>query len=214
MTLRYAEVDASGALAAEALLDPRVCECCQTSMAWTARGPLVVYRDRSDEEVRDIACVRRVDGRWSEPRAITAEQWRIGGCPVNGPSVAARGDDVVVAYFTAAAGRASVRLIRSSDAGATFGEPLVLDDQNPPGRVEVALAADGAAWICWLGRDGDAGAVLLRRVAADGRVSEVRVVARTGAARANGFPQLLALDDQLLFAWTDDGVQTARLRLR
>lgn len=214
MTLRYAEVGASGALAAEALLDPRVCECCQTSMAWTSRGPLVVYRDRSDEEVRDIACVRRVDGRWSEPRAITAEQWRVGGCPVNGPSVAARGDDVAVAYFTAAAGRASVRLIRSSDAGATFGEPLVLDDQNPPGRVEVALAADGAAWVCWLGRDGDGGAVLLRRVAADGRVSEVRVVARTGAARANGFPQLLALDDQLVFAWTDDGVQTARLRLR
>ncbi|MGC6486873.1 MAG: exo-alpha-sialidase [Planctomycetota bacterium] len=214
MTLRYAELTAAGALASESLLDPRVCECCQTSMAWTSQGPLVVYRDRSDEEVRDIACVRRVDGRWTAPRAVSSERWRIGGCPVNGPSVAARGDNVVVAYFTAAAGRASVRLTRSSDAGATFGEPLVLDDQNPPGRVEVALATDGAAWLCWLGRDGDEGVVLLRRVGPDGSVSDARVVARTGTGRGHGFPQLLALDGALLFAWTDGGVQTARLPLR
>lgn len=214
MTLRYAELSAAGVFSEEALLDPRVCECCQTSMAWTSRGPVVVYRDRSAQEVRDIACVRRVDGRWSKPRAITSEQWRIGGCPVNGPSIAARGDEVVVAYFTAAAGRASVRLVRSSDAGASFGDPLVLDDHNPPGRVEVVLAYDGAAWLCWLGRDGDGGVVMLRRVGADGALSDARVVARTGAARANGFPQVLALDDELVFAWTDDGVQTARLRLR
>lgn len=217
MTLRYAELGSSRELSAEAELDARVCECCQTSMAWTSRGPLVVYRDRSDGEVRDIACVRRVDGRWSAPRAITSEGWQIGGCPVNGPSVAARGDEVVVAYFTAAAGRASVRLIRSSDAGASFGAPLVIDDQNPPGRVEVALAADGVAWLCWLGRAPGAsgkGAVLLRRVTADGQVSEVTEVAETGAGRANGFPQLLVRDAELLVAWTDGGVQTARLPLR
>ena len=217
MTLRYAELASSGALSAEAELDARVCECCQTSMAWTTLGPLVVYRDRSDDEIRDIACARRVDGRWTAPRAITSEGWQIGGCPVNGPSVAARGSEVAVAYFTAAAGRASVRLIRSSDAGATFGAPLVLDDHNPPGRVEVALAADGAAWLCWLGRaqgGSEKGAVLLRRVGPDGARSEVTVVAETGLQRANGFPQLLVRDDELLVAWTDDGVQTARLPLR
>ena len=153
----------------------------------------------------------------SAPRAITSEGWQIGGCPVNGPSVAARGSEVVVAYFTAAAGRASVRLIRSSDAGASFGAPLVIDDQNPPGRVEVALAADGAAWLCWLGRAEGAsgkGAVLLRRVSAGGEVSEVAEVAETGSGRANGFPQLLVRDAELLVAWTDGGVQTARLPLR
>lgn len=214
MTLRYAELSAAGDLSAEALLDPRVCECCQTAMAWTSRGPLVVYRDRAVDEVRDIACVRRVDGRWTTPRAVATEGWQIGGCPVNGPSVAARGDDVVVAYFTAAADRASVRLIRSADGGATFGAPLVVDDQNPPGRVEVALAADGAAWLCWLGRAEDDGVVLVRRVGADGEPSDAQVVAKTGAGRGSGFPQLLAREGELLFAWTDDGVQTARLRLR
>ena len=214
MTLRYAELSARGDLSRGAELDARVCECCQTAMAWTSAGPLVVYRDRSDEEVRDIACVRRVDGEWSAPRAITSEQWKIAGCPVNGPSVAAQGDVVVVAYFTAAAGRASVRLIWSLDAGATFGAPLVVDDEDPPGRVEVLLAGDGAAWLCWLGRDEDAGAVLLRRVAPSGAMSDVRVIAPTSAGRSAGFPQVVACGDELLFAWTDDGVRTARLRLR
>ena len=214
MTLRYAELRGKGLLADEAQLDPRVCECCQTSMAWTSNGPLIVYRDRTLKEVRDISCVRRVRGRWTAPRAITSEGWQIAGCPVNGPSVAARGRVVVVAYFTAAAGRASVRLLRSTDAGASFGEPLVLDDENPAGRVEVVLAKDGAAWVCWLGRSGDAGAVLVRSVSADGQLSEVRTVAATGVDRANGFPHLLVRRDDVLFAWTDRGVRSARMELR
>ena len=36
-------------------LDDRVCECCSTSAAMTANGPVIVYRDRSADEVRDIA---------------------------------------------------------------------------------------------------------------------------------------------------------------
>jgi hypothetical protein len=214
MTLRYAVWATDGELEAAALLDERVCECCQTSMAVTSSGPVVVYRDRSDDEVRDIACVRRVDGEWTAPRRIVTEGWEIAGCPVNGPSIAARAERVVVAYFTAAGGKASVRLVRSEDAGASFGPPLVIDDENPPGRVEVCIDEDGAAWVCWLGRDADGGVVLLRRVDADGALGEVRVVAKTGASRANGFPQLASVGGALLFAWTDGGVQTARLQVR
>jgi hypothetical protein len=84
----------------------------------------------------------------------------------------------------------------------------------PPGRVEVCIDEDGAAWVCWLGRDADGGVVLLRRVDADGAHGDVRVVAKTGASRANGFPQLASVGGALLFAWTDGGVQTARLQVR
>src|SRR5215204_4429093 len=59
MTLRYAEVGADGRLSNEAVLDERICECCQTSAAVTAEGPLAVYRGRSASEVRDIHSVRR-----------------------------------------------------------------------------------------------------------------------------------------------------------
>ena len=48
----------------EAVVDAKTCDCCQTAIAATARGPLLVYRDRSDREVRDIAAVRYVGKAW------------------------------------------------------------------------------------------------------------------------------------------------------
>jgi hypothetical protein len=58
MTLRYATVDAGGKIAGDTELDRRACECCTTGMAMSARGPVIVYRDRSHDEVR-----RRPAGR-------------------------------------------------------------------------------------------------------------------------------------------------------
>src|SRR5690349_13583594 len=89
MTLRYATIDANGNLYDEAELDERVCECCQTSAAITSQGPITVYRDRSPSEVRDIYIVRQVNGSWTKPQPVFADNWEINGCPVNGPAVAA-----------------------------------------------------------------------------------------------------------------------------
>ena len=100
MTLRYAAIDSAGSLFEETQLDERVCECCQTSAAVTSQGPIAVYRDRSATEVRDIYIVRQVNGSWTSPRPVFADNWQINGCPVNGPSVAADGSRVVVAWFS------------------------------------------------------------------------------------------------------------------
>src|SRR5687768_4809384 len=99
MTLRYATIDANGNLADETQLDERVCECCQTSAAVTSAGPIAVYRDRSATEVRDIYIVRQVNGSWTSPQPVYADNWQINGCPVNGPSVAADGSRVAVAWL-------------------------------------------------------------------------------------------------------------------
>ncbi len=88
MSIRAAVVNTSGAKLKEWELDNRVCDCCQTSAAVTTNGPVVVYRDRSQEEVRDISIVRWMDGDWSQPKTIYADNWKINGCPVNGPRIA------------------------------------------------------------------------------------------------------------------------------
>jgi hypothetical protein len=69
MSIRYAEIDEAGEIQAETLLDSRTCDCCQTSAALTSAGPIIVYRDRSEAEIRDISVVRRLDGRWTAPAA-------------------------------------------------------------------------------------------------------------------------------------------------
>lgn len=211
MTLRYVKVGRNGALSDEALLDARACDCCQTSAATTDEGPVVVYRDRSDSEVRDISIVRLRDGRWSEPRAVFADNWQINGCPVNGPSVAAAGRRVAVAWFTVADDVSRVNLAFSSDAGSSFTAPIAVDDGKPLGRVETLLLDDGSALVCWLEKLSEGSAVRVRRIGADGRRDAAVTIAPSGTARSNGFPQMARSGDTLVFAWTGERVFTAEM---
>lgn len=209
MTLRYAAVGPDGAMQDEALLDSRVCDCCQTSAAVTAEGPLVVYRDRSSQEVRDIAVVGLREGRWSEPRGLPADGWEIQGCPVNGPAIAASGGRVAVAWFTAAKDAPRVRLAFSNDAGASIGTPVRVDDGNPLGRVDVALLDDGSAVVSWVESSPEGSSLRVRRIRANGEPGAAVIVVPAGAKLANGFPQMARSGDTLVFAWTAGQVMTA-----
>ncbi len=193
----------------EALLDARVCDCCQTSAAVTAEGPLVVYRDRSGQEVRDIAVVGLRDGPLDEPRGLPADGWEIEGCPVNGPAVAASGRRVAVAWFTAANDAPRVRLAFSTDAGASFGAPVTVDDGNPLGRVDVVLLDDGSAVVSWVESSPEGSSLRVRRIPADGEPGAAAIVVPAGAKLGNGFPQLARSGDTLVFAWTAGQVKTA-----
>ncbi len=213
MTLRYVKIKHNEMLADEAVLDAKVCECCQTSVAVSADGPVVVYRDRSEEELRDISVIRMQAGKWSQPRPVFRDRWQINGCPVNGPAVAADGRRVAVAWFTAANNSPRVKLALSNDSGETFGEPVTVDDGNPSGRVDVLLLADGSAMVCWLEKLPGGGAVRVRRVRADGKHDQSIIVAPSGTARSNGFPQMARAGETLVFAWTGSRVLTATMPL-
>jgi hypothetical protein len=209
MTLRYASIGPDGKLSREAMLDARVCDCCQTSAARTAEGPVVVYRDRSDREIRDVSIVRLHDGRWIEPRPVSSDNWEMHGCPVNGPAVAAAGDRVAVAWFTAANDVPRVKLAFSTDAGASFMKPVIIDDGNPLGRLEVLLLDDGSALVSWLETTPEGSSLRVRRVGAGGQRDAAVTVLPAGTAISNGFPQMVRAGEQLVFAWTAERVRTA-----
>lgn len=211
MTLRYAAIGRDGALRSEALLDPRVCDCCQTAAAVTSDGPVVVFRDRSPGEVRDIAIVRRRAGAWSEPRTVAEDGWKIHGCPVNGPAVAADGRRVAVAWFTLADERPHVKVAFSGDGGASFGPAVVVDDGLPLGRVDTLVLDDGSALVSWVEQDGEANRLRIRRVRADGRPAPAVTIAPAAGVRGNAFPQMARAGDTVVIAWTDDRVRTAAL---
>ncbi len=209
MTLRYAAIGRDLRLHDEIQLDARVCDCCQTSAAVTAEGPLVVYRDRSRLEERDIAVVRRRDGLWEEPRALPADLWQIEGCPVNGPAVAAHDRRVAVAWFTAANDVPRVKLAFSVDAGASFGLPVTVDDGKPLGRVDAVLLDDGGAIVSWLESSPEGSSLRLRKVHADGKLDASVIVVPAGNRISNGFPQMARSGDTLVLAWTAEQVRTA-----
>ncbi len=198
------------------VLDALVCSCCQTDAALAAGGPVVVYRDRSEHEVRDIAIVRRTRNGWSAPATVAADGWRIPGCPVNGPAVAAAGKRVAVAWFTAAPPGPRVRAAFSDDGGARFAAPVEVDSGKPLGRVDLALTAAGDAVVSWLtlgegaGEEGQRARLGLRRLGPRGAGPAV-AIATTGATRSSGFPRLVVQGERLVLAWVEDG-EPSRLR--
>lgn len=232
MTLRFATVDGSGTVTGRTRVDASVCDCCQTAMVPAASGLVAAYRDRTEDEIRDIYVARYVDGEWTEGRPVHDDGWEIAGCPVNGPSLAARGDTVAIAWFTAAetqgdgaesrdevraAGERGRSLVAfSTDGGATFGPPVRVDDGRSMGRVDIIALDGSAALVAWLERTEQGAEVRIRRVTATS-VGPAFTVAGAAAARAAGFPRLARTGDSVLFAWTssgaDGGVRTAVGRL-
>ena len=218
MMLVTTSIQPDGTLGPEVRLDERTCDCCQNSAALTAEGPIVAYRDRSPDEIRDIYVTRKVRGTWTAGAPVHPDNWKIDACPVNGPAIAAAGRRVAVAWFTAANDSARVKLAFSDDAGATFGAPIRVDGGNPAGRVDVTMIEDGSALVTWIERTGgDTAAVRSRRVHRDGKPGPATTIASSSAARASGFPQMVVTGSDVFFAWTVPGptsaVRVARARL-
>ena len=90
-TLRYARLGPDAGILEQGVIDELVCDCCTTGIARGAGGELLVYRDRTPEEIRDIAVRRRTAAGWSEPVMLGPDGWEIEGCPVNGPAIDADG---------------------------------------------------------------------------------------------------------------------------
>lgn len=212
MTVRYATVERNGRFASDEELDSRTCECCTTDMAMTPSGPLIVYRDRSAEEIRDIAYVRRGAGGWSEPRLVREDGWKITGCPVNGPRADAIGNSAVVAWFTAANEQPRVQAAFSNDGGTTFGEAIVVDDGKPAGRVDVVMLDEHTAVVSWVERTVTGAEVRARRITAGGKPGASVTIAASANERAPGVPRIARVGREVWFAWTEQGA-TKRIRV-
>jgi hypothetical protein len=205
MSLRAAIVFEDGSVQYDSLLDERVCDCCGTS---TAIGPddeiIVAYRDRSDEEIRDVSVVRwQKKGGWSKPQNVGNDQWKIPGCPVNGPSVVAKDSTVVVSWFTAAKGEGDVRVSFSKDIGKTFGSPFRIDVGSAIGRTDVVMLSSEKAAVLWMEPEGDETVIRLIGINQHGYTGETITVSKTSAERASGFPQLELIGDTAYIAWTE-----------
>ncbi len=226
MTLRTRSLDHASSgeryTIASELLDARVCDCCQTSAVNTDQGAIVFYRNRSDDEIRDIAFVRYDESSdsWSKPAMVFEDGWKINGCPVNGPQADARGPVVAVAWFTAVP-TPRVQVAVSSDSGKTFGEPLLISDSAPLGRVSLVLLDTQRILISWLERE-EADSALLKARLLDVNLKQLADadVSHLSASRRSGFARLAALSDRsAMIVWTEwneelGSVRTARIDVR
>jgi len=216
VSLRLARYADDGRVLEREISDDLVCDCCQPDTAMATTGPVVIYRDRTESEIRDVFVRRYTDSGWSEPVGVGNEGWYLEGCPVNGPVIAARGNTVAAAWFTAANGFSRVRFTRSEDGGASFGAPVDLETRGAMGQTGIVLDRDGRALVSWWRRGEDGGTdLMLRSVAPDGALGVPLQVAHEAVGQPIDVPQIIAADDAYLVAWTtfdgDGAVRLARV---
>jgi hypothetical protein len=203
MNLRFAAFDGGWKQTADTLVDARVCECCPTTAVATADGILTAYRDRSEQDVRDISVSRFQNGAWSAPVSVHADGWTLDACPVNGPMLSASGRNVAAAWSTAVEGEGHAYAAFSSDAGSTWGAPVRLDDASSLGRVGITMLEDGSAVASWVEFTSQRGQFRARRVEASGMKSAPLTIAGVSGSRTSGYPRVVRHGDELVFAWAE-----------
>lgn len=205
MSLRSTRIDAQLHKHEDVEIDAMTCDCCPTAVATSREGPMLVYRGRSSDEIRDIRFTAYRNGQWSAPRDVHEDGWRMPACPVNGPSMATNGNDVWVGWYTAPDAVPQLRLSYSTNAGETFAVPRVVDSGDAvQGRVQLAADAQGV-WVAWIREDHRSQSLWLSRYGDElhPKVAATLVATLSGRGRGTGFPQLVAHAGNAYLAWTD-----------
>ena len=205
MNLYQSGFMSSGDLKWEMKLDDMVCECCPTSAVNTDNSLLIAYRDRSEAEIRDIKILRYADGYWFEPYAVHNDDWKIVGCPVNGPKLAAQENDIAIAWFTSPDNTPKVNVAFSVNEGASFENPIRVDLNQPIGRVDLIWISDEEIMVSWIEIGEETTNILISIVAKNGSVGTPRIISEIAPGRVSGYPQMARVEDQIFFTWTEGG---------
>ncbi len=208
MTLRSAVLNRANQVTEELEIDEKTCSCCQTDMARWADQTLIVYRDRTDDEIRDISVARRSAIRWGSPKVIHHDGWKIEGCPVNGPAIAVGSRKGVVFWPTFVNDQMKLRYIVAESPEALTNRPRMNELQlpaMPSGRVDTVAWHDGFL-LTWISRARDRPAVEVAVLDADGQVTFGAPIAEPALrGRSTGFPRIASDGKRGLVVWPESG---------
>jgi hypothetical protein len=222
MQLRARRLLSDGSFGPELLVDPRVCDCCSTSLRAAPDGSFALsYRDRSEAEVRDLGRVRlRLNGASElqlDAMPAPVDGWVMPGCPVNGPAQATGAERIATAWFTMQP-TPRVRL------GYGMQVLNIAEGAGVAGRVAVAATKRGFA-VAWLETRNDRTAWWLQELhrkpslspSRDGAqilvpAGPARPIAATTGSRVDGFLRLAPTENGVLALWTEGKARKLRAR--
>ncbi len=216
MTLRSGKIDSDLNLTAAQLIDELVCECCQTDITETDQGPIGVYRNRSVNEIRDIYITRSNKGAWGKGRPLHLDDWKIAGCPVNGPSIDGHDENITVSWFTGAKNTPMIKVAKSNDYGLSFEEPIKIGIKNTVGHLSHTVDKNKNIWILWQ-KSMDHGEVELTLTMIEHESNKIfeTTIEKSGKTPRFSFPQITSNDNKIILAWTaihDNPATDRRLR--
>ena len=214
MTLRSCEFDIDNKIYDSIELDHRVCECCQTDLAINNQGKaFIVYRDRSDTEVRDIFIKRKFGDQWLNSKPVWSEGWYVPGCPVNGPAIASSDSLVAVAWYSESAQTPKVQLAFSDDKGSEFSKPIIVDHGNPIGRVDIVFDDQKTVWLSWIEKEEEQASLRIAKFNQETKLED-HFVCEIDERRKSGFPILEKMNDDLYLSYTEVDKEKTRVKLK
>jgi hypothetical protein len=202
MTIRFAEISSTGIITNEEELDGSTCDCCQTSITDTKNGPVIVYRNRSESEIRDIFITRKIKDNWTKPVAVHNDNWKINGCPVNGPKIIVNENNLVTAWFTVKDDNPIVQIAFSDDYGVKFDAPIKVSEKDAIGRVDVVFLNKDEVLVSYMETDAVSTFLKCKKVHKSGKISEDIIIAKIDSGRNTGVPQLEIFKDEIIAVWT------------
>ncbi len=207
MTLRGTSYNIDGKILEDQLIDNRVCDCCQTDLAITKNGrSIVVYRDRSINEVRDIYYSYKDENTWSNPLSIFNDNWVISGCPVNGPAISTFNNTSAVVWYTFSNNNNQLKVAFSNDISSGFDIPIIVNANDPIGRVDIELLDQNTALISYIDIIDGSAYIKLQMITSDRNQNKLLIIDESSENRSSGFP-VITLDkekNKTIIAWTEN----------
>lgn len=149
----FARSDDDGAnFRANRKLTDHTCECCRTALAWTADGPVALWRNVYGTHTRDFALAHLDSGTLQR---LADDEWNIDACPHHGGGIATGGDGTLHAvWYTQGKNRQG--LFYRQVNGDRMSAPMAFG--NPQAQAgHATVAADGqTVLITWREFDGQA----------------------------------------------------------
>jgi hypothetical protein len=203
--LKYAEFDIYGNKQFEQGIDTLVCDCCQPDISQDDIATYIVYRDRSEQNIRDIKLmIKPHEGQWGEVISLPDDNWFIEGCPVNGPSLASSGQGLGVSWYTNVNDIPKIRFAYFDHQDNAFTSELDVEEGAPWGYVDTAYDPYNDNFIVsWL-RSGSTGVELVAAsIGSSGMLNKENILFSSQISYPLDFPKIEIIGDKLVATWTD-----------
>lgn len=202
--LAAAEFDKDGKIYNEQILDDQISALSTPDVGLLDDDKVVVYRNRTDDHVKDIYITREIGGQWTSPRPVWKESWVSRTHPVSGPQLAIQGEKVAVVWYTEANHTPRIHLSISDNGGESFSEPIQIDNGNPTGMPDVTASSKGSWIISWLEMKNTVSAeLMIAEVEGKSSIAEKKRIAEVNVQPKSSYPQLATTGKNVMLTWSN-----------